>query len=240
MEKTFWPRMILDLKGMKLLKAMQLGESLATQADAVKIHSLWDDIGSSVVDTLKRAGIKKVWVDLKLKDTPDTIAERATVVRDAGADMLTVHIDGGKDMLENALKFGPPEIFGVTVLTSLKEEEFKNLYGLTIAEAVLVRALIAKEVGLQGIICSAKQVGGLSSNPDLQGLRFIVPGTRSVGADHNDQQQVDTPGNAVLNGATDLVVGRQVTKAEDKLKAFNELQMEIAYALNSKYSAGVV
>lgn len=226
-------RLILDLKGMNLSRAIQLTEQTATLAGGFKAHDLFDIYGVAVVmRELKNKGALKVWVDYKLHDMPDTVAERAKALRDAGVDMVTVHAAGGLKMIEAAVKHGPPVVIGVTKLTSWTDEMIETYYRRPAQEVVLELALWTKEGGAHALVCAARQVSFLASQKKLAGLQIIVPGTRSTGVKTHDQQQVDTPFNAISNGAYYLVAGRQVTlEAPDPLEALKAMALEITPAL---------
>jgi orotidine-5'-phosphate decarboxylase len=125
------------------------------------------------------------------------------------------------------------EIYGVTVLTSLSAEEVELSDGRSPKAMVLYRARLAKLAGIDGVITSAEEVGMLSQRPELNGLKFVVPGTRSAGVGAHDQKRTGTPALAVAQGATGLVVGREVTKAEDPVAAFENFKRNAEAGLQS-------
>lgn len=221
------PNIIIALDGFNLEQCLTLISKIGDKAYAFKIHNLWDEHGPGIVGEFKSEGAKRVWVDLKIDDIPNTGSLRASAVKKSGADILTVMTSGGIEMMAAAVASGPAEIFGVTILTSLSEEETHLLFGQPTKAAVIYRARLAKLAGAQGIVCSAKEVGLLAKLPELKGMKFIVPGVRSVGQDVGDQKRVDTPKAALVAGATHLVIGRQITGAEDPVQAFEELMGEV-------------
>ena len=190
---------------------------------AVKIHNLYDKYGPDIVAQLKEAGASKVWVDAKLYDIPNTVGLRAESIT---ADIITVHASGGVEMMKKAVASGK-EIYAVTILTSFSAEQVQHIYNNEIPEQVLLLAKMAKEAGVAGIVCSAHEVKALSSLPELQGLEFVVPGIRSTGVPKNDQERAATPADATTNGATRLVIGRQITQAEDPEVAVNAVLEEL-------------
>ncbi|MCR4274679.1 MAG: orotidine-5'-phosphate decarboxylase [Candidatus Campbellbacteria bacterium] len=206
---------------------LDLARAIGQQVYAFKVHNLYD-MDPSIVTQLHKAGARRVWVDAKLHDIPNTVRLRAQAFADAGADIITVHASGGIEMMMAALQSGIPEIFAITVLTSLSEEETHLLHGQPSKAAVLYLARMAKLAGMQGVVCSPKEVGILSKRPELKGLTLVTPGVRSVGKDAGDQQRVDTPLAALNAGASYLVVGRQLTKAPDPVAALAQLEEEIA------------
>jgi len=178
---------------------------------AIKVHNLYDRFGPDVVRVLKEAGAEKVWVDFKLSDIPNTVRLRTL---DIAADIISIHASGGVPMLKEAVASGK-EIFAITVLTSLSSSEVKQIYNREVNDAVLALAKLAKKAGVSGVVCSPKEVKMLKENPELKGLKFVVPGIRSAGVDLNDQNRTGTPEQAILDGADLLVLGRQITQAQD-------------------------
>jgi orotidine-5'-phosphate decarboxylase len=221
---------ILAYDGMPLKKAIELTAALSKRMYAVKIHSLYDEVGKDAIDELKKAGAAKVWDDAKLHDIPDTVGYRAKAIFGNGADMLTVHASGDIQMMRAACMPGK-EVYGISVLTSLDAAQSEAIYNKLPAGEVLTLARFAKLAGLSGLVCSAQELEILSKMPELTGLKLVVPGTRSIGADLGNQKRVLTPGEAILAGATHLVIGTQVTKAEDPIAAFNAVATEIDEAL---------
>lgn len=226
-------RIIVALDGLGADESLMLVREIGG-VYAVKIHDLWDREGPGVVQVLKDAGAPRVWVDLKFKDIPNTVGLRARAVRDAGADIVTVHASGEIEMMQAALEHGPSEIFAVTVLTSLSEEQAHLLHGQPSKAAVLYMARLAKLAGVHSVVCSPQEVGVLVKRPELEGMEFIVPGIRPAGAETADQKRVNTPAAAIKAGASRLVVGRPVTQADDPIRALDQIAEEIASAMEGK------
>ncbi|MDE2312417.1 MAG: orotidine-5'-phosphate decarboxylase [Patescibacteria group bacterium] len=195
----------------------------------VKIHSLYDLFGPGIVAELKLAGASRVWVDAKLYDIPNTVRLRAQAIAQSGADMLSVHASGGVEMLKAAKEgFGAGKVFGITALTSLTQQDVKDIYQATDPEALVMRlAGLAKTAGVNGVVCSPKEASMLHSRPEFRDLELVVPGIRSAGVDIHDQKRFDTPANAIKNGASYLVIGRQLTQAPDVAAALNSLEAEL-------------
>ncbi|MDP2641945.1 MAG: orotidine 5'-phosphate decarboxylase / HUMPS family protein, partial [bacterium] len=133
--------------------------------------------------------------DLKLHDIPKTVRARTRDLVASGADIITVHIPGGIDMMMAALEgaAGRAEIWGITALTSLSEEDVHLEAGHPSKATVLYRARMAKLAGLQAVVCSPKETAMLAGRPELTGLTIVNPGVRSAGVAHGDQARVDTP-----------------------------------------------
>ncbi len=209
-------------------QCLDLASKIGSRVHAIKVHNVFDLQGPSVVKQLREAGAQRVWVDAKLHDIPNTVRLRAKAIANSGADILTVHASGEIEMMMAAVESGPAEIFAITVLTSLGEEQAHLLYGQPSKAAVLYLARLAKLAGVHGIVCSPKEVGILAKRPELKGLKFVTPGIRSAGKNAEDQQRVDTPAAAIKAGVTLLVVGRKITQASDPVAALEELEAEIA------------
>jgi len=230
-------RIILAADELSLAQCLDLASKIGGRVHAIKIHNVFDAQGPTVVEQLHHAGAERVWVDAKLHDIPNTVRLRAEAIADSGAEIITVHASGEIEMMKAAVKAFPFEVYAITVLTSLNEEQAHLLHGQPTKAGALYLARLAKLAGVDGIVCSPKEVGILAKRPELKGLKFIVPGVRSAGKDVGDQQRVDTPGNAVRAGATYLVVGRQITQAEDPVAALDALEAELEEAEKGTVSA---
>jgi orotidine-5'-phosphate decarboxylase len=185
--------------------------------------------GPEAIRPVKDAG-KQVFLDLKFHDIPNTVkgAVRAACAWDV--DMLTIHASGGMGMMTAALEGaeeGPssggtrPRIMGVTVLTSVAREDA--------LERVLELADEAAQAGIDGIVCSPKEVRHVKQATG-KGLMAVVPGVRLREQRKDDQARVGTPGQAARDGADYIVVGRSVTAAEDPLEALSRIVEEVRNA----------
>ncbi|MEX2028939.1 MAG: orotidine-5'-phosphate decarboxylase [Candidatus Paceibacterota bacterium] len=190
---------------------------------AVKIHHLYDKFGPDIVRVLKEAGAERVWVDFKLCDISNTVKLRTL---DITADIISVHASGGIQMMKEAVASGK-EIYAVTVLTSLSSSEVKEIYNGEVEDVVFSLARMAKEAGVAGIVCSSGEIKMLRSYPEFKDLKIVVPGTRSVGVDMNDQKRVSTPEEALSDGADYLVIGRQITQADNPKEEARKFYEEI-------------
>jgi orotidine-5'-phosphate decarboxylase len=195
----------------------------------IKIHSLYDLYGPSLVNELKEAGAKKVWVDAKLHDIPNTVKLRAQAIANSGADILSVHASGGLEMLKSAQEgFGNKMVLGITALTSLTQENIQQIYGAKNSEELVVNlANIVKASGISGLVCSPLEVKILRTNKNFDSLNLVVPGIRSLGVSNDDQKRVGTPAQTLQAGANFLVIGRQLTKAENIPLALEKLEQEL-------------
>lgn len=208
--------------------------------DAVSFYKvgmeLFYSAGPEMITYLKERG-KKVFLDLKLQDIPNTVAHSLAVLTRLGADILNVHAVGGPKMLaegaravrEAAASLGRPApwLIAVTVLTSMDESQWKPLhYANTIAEEVLDLALLAKDSGLDGVVASPQEAKGIRERCGRDFL-IVTPGVRPAWAAANDQSRIATPAMALRNGATQLVIGRPITRAVDKKEAVRKILEEM-------------
>ena len=157
-----------------------------------------------------------VFLDLKLHDIPNTVAKAVEAIRPLQPAVLTVHAAGGRAMLEEAKAAAPEKtkVVAVTVLTSLDSSDLEST-GVRASPADQVErlAVLARESGLDGIVCSGAEVQ--AAKRSWPGGFFVVPGVRPAGSGAADQKRVVTPREALDRGASILVVGRPVTGADD-------------------------
>ncbi|HEY7123018.1 MAG TPA: orotidine-5'-phosphate decarboxylase [Ktedonobacterales bacterium] len=175
------------------------------------------------------------WVaDAKLDDIPNTVVRAVrNISRLAHPPFgITMHTTAGSEAMRAAQEeAGPVKMLGVTVLTSFKEDEAQRLYGVPARQKVIALARDAAVAGLAGIVSSPLEVGMIKSDPQTQHLFAMIPGTRSASAAHGDQARVGTPAAAIQAGADLLVIGRQITHAENPMLAYEALVAEIGAVL---------
>lgn len=170
----------------------------------------------------------RVFLDLKFADIPNTVAQAIKTASNFGVWMLNLHLIPGRKVLKNvkeSLKGLPnqPLIIGVTVLTHMEEKDLKEI-GLEIGveDLALKLAVLGKEEGIDGVVCSAMEIEKIKKNCGKEFL-CIVPGIRLEENEKDDQARVATPSFAFSKGADFIVVGRPITKAEDPYRAFNKI-----------------
>jgi orotidine-5'-phosphate decarboxylase len=188
----------------------------------------------------------RIFLDLKLHDIPNTTAAAIVQVAKLGAEFTTVHLSGGKRMLDEidirlqeAMLSGEitkrPKVLGVSVLTSFKEEEWiANVSNMakvtgvrTIDDTVMHFANLAHDhPGVQGMVCSPKEVANIRAK--YPQVFLMVPGIRPEGSASNDQSRVMTPGEARSAGASAIVVGRPITQAKSPRQMTEEILKEIS------------
>lgn len=187
--------------------------------------TLYYESGPLIVKELKELG-HNVFLDLKLNDIPAQVAGAAYNLGALGVGMITVHASGGEKMMRmarNAALQGAkdeghdaPIVLAVTVLTSMDDEALSSIGVNDGVESQVARlASLAKSAGLDGVVCSAKEVS-LVSEIMGEGAYIVTPGIRLEDDENNDQARVMTPTEAIKAGATHLVVGRPITHVSDK------------------------
>ena len=169
----------------------------------------------------------KVFLDLKIHDIPRTSAAAVRQASQLGASLLTLHGAGGAEMIKASKQEASNglELLAVTVLTSFDEDGLGAVgYRDDISGTVSRLAELSLASGADGLVCSSHELSLLKA---LGGHR-VVPGIRPAGAAHGDQKRVATPKEAVANGASWIVVGRPIVKAEDPIAAARAIVAELA------------
>ncbi len=221
-------KIIVALDGISKADALALAAKLRGLVWGFKVNDLLVECGLPIISELKAYG--NVFADAKLHDIPNTVLNGVKRLAGAGADLITIHASGGKKMIaEAAGASGSAKILAVTVLTSLNEQDSREVFGKTPREAVLMLARIAKDGGAHGTVCSPEEVALLASEPELQELIKVVPGIRpSWHGTPDDQARTNTPAEALKAGASLLVIGRPIVKHEDPARAAEMINQEIA------------
>lgn len=198
---------------------------------------LFISAGPSILTQLKDRQ-KRIFLDLKLHDIPNTMAGACRVAAQYGVDLLTVHAPAGKAALEAAVAAAqagadqagvqPPNIIAVTLLTSISSRQlaFDLKVPLELPDYVLQMALLAQESGLAGVVCSPQEVADLQRSLN-SGFLFICPGVRPTWAAKGDQARSQTPAATLKAGATHLVIGRPITAADNPASAFDRICAEL-------------
>lgn len=192
--------------------------------------------GFDIIGRVKKAGFK-VFADVKFHDIPNTVGGASRVLARTGADLFNIHCSGGRAMCEaarreseaEATRLGNPRplVVGVTLLTSLEEEDMQAVgIGGSTKDAALRMARLGFDAGLDGIVCSVHEVEAAKA---AMGRNFLTvcPGIRPRGSATGDQKRVATPSLAIRAGADFVVVGRPVTLAEDPAAACGAILSEI-------------
>jgi len=165
-----------------------------------------------------------VFLDLKLHDIPNTVAKAVQALRPLVPSILTVHAAGGRAMMEDAKAAAPTgtKVVGVTVLTSLDGDDLASIGVSGAPDAQVARlADLARESGLDGIVCSGQEVAAVRAR--WKDGFFVVPGIRPAGGEVGDQKRIMTPRDAMDAGASVLVIGRPITSADDPAAALRDI-----------------
>jgi orotidine-5'-phosphate decarboxylase len=202
--------------------------------DAVTFYKVGMELtyagGLPFVEELTRAG-KKVFLDLKLHDIPNTVARATEQVAGLGATFLTIHAyPQTMRAAAEAARGSGLKLLAVTVMTSYDDADLAAAgYALGVKDLVARRAAQAREAGVDGLILSPEEVAAMRAllGP---GMLLVTPGVRPAGAAVGDQKRVMTPARAIREGADHLVVGRPVTQASDPRAAAQAIVAEIAGA----------
>lgn len=226
-------RLIVALDVSSAREARDLVTRVGDSAGLFKVGlQLFTAEGPGIVRDLVASG-RRVFLDLKLHDIPNTVRHAAKQAADLGASMLTVHASGGPAMLAAAAEgtAGRLTLLAVTVLTSMNDEELSQL-GVAgrVLDQVLRLADLARTAGCGGVVASARESAQLRKFLG-EGFAIVNPGVRPAGSAANDQQRVATPGEALRAGASHIVVGRPITQAPDPARAAREIIADMEQAL---------
>lgn len=216
--------------------ALDLAGRLSPELCRLKVgKELFTHCGPQLVEQLHSKGFD-VFLDLKFHDIPNTVAGAVHAASELGVWMVNVHAGGGRRMMEAAARAlqgfsRKPLLIGVTVLTSLSDEDLLELgYTESPRERVLRLAALAADSGLDGVVCSAMEATALRQARG-EGFCLVTPGIRLAGDAAGDQRRVVTPADAVSMGSDYLVIGRSVTGAADPLAALQRVHAELGSAL---------
>jgi orotidine-5'-phosphate decarboxylase len=222
----------LDFNAAKI--ALNLVDSLDPKLCRLKIgKELYTACGPDLLKQIQNRGFE-VFLDLKFHDIPNTVAKAVNVAGNMGVWMLNVHASGGQAMMEAArealLEFGSkrPKLIAVTVLTSLVQLDL-NQIGIDSSpeEQVSKLALLTRDAGLDGVVCSAAETRLLRAQLPEE-FFLVTPGIRRATDAVGDQKRVLGPADAVRSGSNYLVVGRPITQADSPNEALLEFNSAIA------------
>ena len=213
-------RLIVALDVSSAAAARKIVAAVGDSAFTYKVGmQLYTAEGPSIVRELVASG-RRVFLDLKYHDIPNTVGAAVREAVQLGVSMLTVHASGGGKMLRAAAEAAAspaasPLVLAVTVLTSLDDSDLNKL-GVrgNVVDQVLRMAALALSNGCKGVVASAHEASSLREELGRD-FAIVTPGVRPAGSGHADQVRVVTPAEAVASGATYIVVGRPITEAAD-------------------------
>ena len=210
-------RTILALDTTNLNEAIDVTKKIKNKIFTVKLGlEFFNAHGKNGIKKFNKIGVKNLMLDLKLKDIPETVYKSIKALNDIEFGFLTIHGQGGKKLIENAIKAASeikskPKIMMVTILTSLSDADLKDMGNEnTVIEQVEKLAKIAGEMKI-GVVCSgqeAKIVRKIIGNDQL----IFTPGIRINKDGKNDQKRVCTPAESIKNGANKIIMGRSLMK----------------------------
>jgi len=234
-------RLILALDVPEHDYALEIVDKYSEYVNIFKVGlELFTSCGPKIVEDIKERG-KKVFLDLKFHDIPNTVSKAALAATRLGVYMFNLHASGGLEMMkrckdsvvEVCLKenIDRPKILAVTVLTSLSREILKDELGIQYGLRTHVRHLsaLALKAGLDGVVASAREVE-IIRNHCGKGFLIVTPGIRPSWTPPDDQKRTMTPKDAIREGSDYLVIGRAVLQQPDPLKAIELISLEILSA----------
>jgi len=188
------------------------------------------EFGDQIIHYLKERN-KKLFLDLKFKDIPNTVYGAVKSSLRYSPGFLTIHLSGGPEMVRKAVEAAQAmaglTILGVTVLTSLSDDDLKETgVSLTARDTVLRLCEMGLKNGLNAFVCSPMEIEPIRERFGKEPV-LVTPGIRPQGADKGDQKRVFTPRMAIDKGSNYLVIGRPITQAPNPQEAFNEILTEI-------------
>jgi orotidine-5'-phosphate decarboxylase len=226
------PRIIVALDFSDVRSAVDMAARLDPALCRVKVgKELFTSAGPPLVEALVARGFG-VFLDLKFHDIPNTVASACKAAARLGVWMMNVHASGGRAMMQAAREAlagveRRPKLIAVTVLTSLAQGDLTDI-GMQgrPEEAVLRLARLARDAGLDGVVCSAQEAQALRAACGV-GFHLVTPGIRPADGAQDDQKRVMTPRAAINAGADYLVIGRPITQAADPVAMLQRMAREI-------------
>jgi len=214
--------------------ALSMVDVLGSRCDFYKVGSeLFTVAGPPIVRQLSARG-KRVFLDLKFHDIPNTVEKAVAAAAELGASIVTIHASGGEKMIRAAVRNSGPdcEVFAVTILTSLTGADLAAVRGGSVVSddltpEVMRLAELSAACGASGVVCSGLEAGMLRDRFGAS-LKLLVPGVRLPGDERGDQSRVVTPSEAARAGASYVVLGRTVTSAADPAAAMDQAVASLA------------
>ena len=229
-------RLIVALDVDSSTEAQRIVRAVGDAASTFKVgKQLFTAEGPQVVRDLVASG-KKVFLDLKFHDIPNTVAAAVIQAKHLQVSMLTVHASGGGKMLKAAADAagGSTLVLAVTVLTSLTDAEIAEIgFAGNVQAQVLRLGALARANGVRGLVASAHEAKELRRELG-DDFAIVTPGVRPAGTDKGDQARVVTPADAIRNGASHIVVGRPITAALDPARAAHAILEELESELQPR------
>jgi len=219
-------------------KARELMDQLGDSGRSLKVGSqLFTSVGPDIVREVKGRN-KRLFLDLKFHDIPNTVARAAEVAVELGVDMFNIHISGGLTMMRAAaeatklraseLGIEKPVVLGVTILTSIDAPTLREVFGsgVSLQEQIVHMARLAQRAGLDGVVASPKEIEPIriACGDDFV---IVTPGVRPEWASQDDQKRTMTPAEALAAGADYVVIGRPIRQSPDPANALERIVQEV-------------
>jgi orotidine-5'-phosphate decarboxylase len=226
------PKVLVALDYPDEKQAFNLIDRLNPQLCRLKVgKEMFTHFGPGFIEKIQAKKFQ-VFLDLKYHDIPNTVARACATAAQLGVWMLNVHALGGRSMMEaaaNALanKQNRPYLIAVTVLTSMSSVDLQELgIAQTPSELAIHLALMAREAGLDGVVCSAREAIKMRQSLG-DAFLLVTPGIRPVASSQDDQRRIMTPQQAINAGADYLVIGRPITQASDPIGILRTINSDI-------------
>lgn len=230
---TLDPKIVVAMDFDTVDACLALARQLSPDQCRLKVgKELFTLVGPRVIEALHDLGFE-VFLDLKFHDIPATVAKAVKAAASLGVWMVNVHASGGPRMMAAAREAltgmeHPPLLIGVTVLTSMGQDELAQVgVPQKLCDQVVSMAKLAKSSGLDGVVCSAQEAKILRAECGSDFL-LVTPGIRPAGTDSNDQTRIVTPEQAIRDGSDYLVIGRPITQATDPLDSCMQIVNSLA------------
>ena len=224
-------KIIVALDFSKKEKALELISRIDPALCRLKVgKEMFTHYGPAFLEEIHSKGFE-VFLDLKYHDIPNTVARTCEVAADLGIWMLNVHALGGRRMMEAAIEAldkrnHRPLLIAVTVLTSMSSNDLLDIgVSQSPADYAIQLAGLAKDAGLDGIVCSAQEAAVMKKSLG-QGFLLVTPGIRPAGSEKDDQRRIMTPLDAISAGSDYLVIGRPITQSDDPISVLRTINSE--------------
>ena len=177
---------------------------------------------------IKKLGIP-IFLDLKLKDIPNTVKKSAKNLINLEPEYLSIHLSGGLKMVKDVVSIkNKTKILGISMLTSLDNSDLKSFgYNLGNLDYVENLARIGEKAGIDGLVSSAHEIPHLKKHLHNTKMLFVTPGIRLSKNKVNDQKRINSPGQAIKNGSKMLIIGRSITQSSNPINSINNILLDI-------------
>ena len=219
-------------------QAIDIVDMLGDYVNIFKVgFELFVSAGPKIIEEIHGKG-KKVFLDLKFHDIPNTVTKAAIAAARLGVYMFNMHTSGGLEMMKRSFEgvyetcvkenIQRPKIIGVTILTSIDNVILKNEMGVhySLKSHVKNLAMLAKKAGLDGVVASPHEITMIKQHCGKEFL-VVTPGIRPSWTPPDDQMRTATPKEALKNGADYIVMGRGILKQDDPIKSLEIISLEI-------------